>query len=104
MQSFERINIAFNIFRKILKEVGIANYLTCLLRTLYAGQETTKRHGTTDWFKIGKGVSQVYIWSPAYLTSVQVTSCEILGWMNQKMKSRLPGETSVTLDMQMIPL
>ena len=45
---------------KILKEVGIPDHLTCLLRNLYAGQEATVRtgHGTTDWFQIGKGVSQ----------------------------------------------
>jgi len=45
---------------KILKEMGIPDYLTCLLRNLYAGQETTVRtgHGTTDWFQIGKGVHQ----------------------------------------------
>ena len=51
---------------KILKEIGIADYLTCLLRNLYAGQETTVRtgHGTTDWFHIGKGVCQGYILSP----------------------------------------
>ena len=42
MQSFERINNAFHIFRKILKEVGVPNYLTCLLRNFYAGQEATK--------------------------------------------------------------
>ena len=42
MQSFERINNAFHIFRKILKEVGVPNYLTCLLRNVYAGQEATK--------------------------------------------------------------
>ena len=43
---------------KILKEMGIADHLTCLLRNLYAGQEATVRAepGTTDWFKIGKGV------------------------------------------------
>ena len=43
---------------KILKEMGISDHLTCLLRNLYAGQELTIRtgHGTTDWFKIGKGV------------------------------------------------
>ena len=43
---------------KILKEMEIANYLTCLLRNLYAGQETTGKtgRGTTDWFQIGKGV------------------------------------------------
>ena len=46
--------------RKILKEMGIPDHLTCLLRNLYAGQETTVRtgHGTTDWFQIGKGVCQ----------------------------------------------
>ena len=45
---------------KILKEMGIPEYLTCLLRNLYAGQEATVRtgHGTTDWFHIGKGVCQ----------------------------------------------
>ena len=51
---------------KILKEMGIVDHLTCLLRHLYAGQEATVRteHGTTDWFQIGKGVRQVCILSP----------------------------------------
>ena len=51
---------------KILKEVGIPDYLTCLLRNLHAGQEATVRtgHGTTDWFQIGKGVRQGCILSP----------------------------------------
>ena len=51
---------------KILKEMGIPDHLTCLLRNLYAGQEATVRtgHGTTDWFQIGKGVHQGYILSP----------------------------------------
>ena len=51
---------------KILKEMGIPDHLTCLLRNLYAGQETTVRttHGTTDWFQIGKGVHQGCILSP----------------------------------------
>ena len=51
---------------KILKEMGIANHLTCLLRNLYAGQEATVRtgHGTTDWFQIGKRVHQGCILSP----------------------------------------
>ena len=45
---------------KILKEMGIPDHLTCLLRNLHAGQEATVRtgHGTTDWFQIGKGVHQ----------------------------------------------
>ena len=51
---------------KILKEIGIPDHLTCLLRNLYTGQEATVRtgHGTIDWFQIGKGVSQVCILSP----------------------------------------
>ena len=51
---------------KILKEMGIPDDLTCLLRNLYAGQEETVRtgHGTTDWFQIGKGVRQGCILSP----------------------------------------
>ena len=50
----------------ILKEMGIPDHLTCLLRNLYAGQEATVRtgHGTTDWFQIGKGVPQGCILSP----------------------------------------
>ena len=51
---------------KILKEMGIPDHLTCLLRNLYAGQEATVRtgHGTKDWFQIGKGVRQGCILSP----------------------------------------
>ena len=51
---------------KILKEMGIPDHLTCLLRNLYAGQGATVRteHGPTDWFQIGKGVCQGYILSP----------------------------------------
>ena len=51
---------------KILKEMGIPDHLTCLLRNMYVGQEATVRtgHGTTDWFQIGKGVCQGCILSP----------------------------------------
>ena len=51
---------------KILKEMGIPDHLTCLLRNLYADQEATTRkdQGTTDWFQIGKGVRQGCILSP----------------------------------------
>ena len=51
---------------KILKEMGIPDHLTCLLRNLYEGQEATVRsgHGTRDWFQIGKGVRQGGILSP----------------------------------------
>ena len=51
---------------KILKEMGIPDHLTCLLRNMYIGQEATVRsgHGITDWFQIGKGVHKGCIWSP----------------------------------------
>ena len=56
-----------NTLWKILKEMGIPDHLTCLLRNLYAGQEATVRtgHGTTEWFQIGKGVRQGCILSPS---------------------------------------
>ena len=52
--------MGYNKLWKILKEMGIPDHPTCLLRNLYAGQETPVRtgHGKTDWFKIGKGVGQ----------------------------------------------
>ena len=55
-----------NTLWKILKQMGISDQLTCLLRNVYAGQEATVRteHGTTDWFQIGKGVCQGCILSP----------------------------------------
>ena len=61
---------------KILKEMGIPDHLTFLLRNVYAGQEATVRtgHGTTDWFQIGKGVNKSVYCHPAYLTYMQSTS------------------------------
>ena len=90
---------------KILKEMGIPDHLTCLLRYLFAGQEATvrTRHGTMDWFQTGKGEQPAWILSPAYLTYTQSISSEMPGWMNHKLESRLMGEISITSDMQMIP-
>ena len=94
---------------KILKEMGTPNYLSCLLRHLYAGQEATVRtgHGTTDWFQIGKGVHQgcihIYICHPAYLTYMQNTSWEMLDWIKHRLESILLGEISISSDMQMTP-
>ena len=61
---------------KILKELGLSNHLTCLLWNQYAGQEVTvrTRHGTIDWFKIGKGVHQGYI---IYCYSTYLTICRV---------------------------
>ena len=75
---------------KILKEMGIPDYFTYLLKNLYAYQEATLRtlNGTTDWFKIVKRVKQSCILS-FYLTYMQSVSCEMLGWMSHKLESRL---------------
>ena len=88
---------------KILKEMGIPDHLTCLLRNLYEDQEATVRTGcgTTDWFQSGKGVRQGYILSPCLFNYMQSTSCEIPGWMKHKLESRLSGEILITSDMQM---
>ena len=61
---------------KILKEMGIPDHLTCLLRNLYADQEATVRtgHGTTDWFQIRKAYVKAVYCHPAYLTYMQSTS------------------------------
>ena len=90
---------------KILKEMEIPDYLTCLLRNLYAGQEATIRtgHGTTDWFQIGKEYVKAVYCHPAYLTYMQSTSWETLGWRKHKLESRLLEEISITSDMQMTP-
>ena len=61
---------------KILKEMGIPDHLTYLLRNLYAGQETTVRtgHGVTNWFQIEKGYIKAVYCQPAYLTYIKSTS------------------------------
>ena len=89
---------------KRLKEMGILDHLTCLLRNLYASQEATVRtgHGTTGWFKIGKGVHQGCILSPCLFNLYAEYIREMLDWMKHKLESRLPGEIKITSDMQMI--
>ena len=90
---------------KILKEVGVPEHLTCLLRNLYAGQEATVRtgHGTTDWFQIGKGVHQGCILSLCLFNFYAEYIMRNAGWNKYKLESRLPGEISITSDMQMTP-
>ena len=94
-----------NKLKEILKEMGIPDHLTCLLKNLYAGQEATVRtgHGTTDWFQIEKGVHQGCILSSWLFNDIQNISCKMPGWMKHKLESRLPGEISVTSDMQITP-
>ena len=84
---------------------GKPYHVTCLLRNLYAGQEATVRtgHGTTDWFQIGKGVLQGCMLSPCLFNLYAEYIMEMPGWMKHKLESRLPGEISITSDMQMTP-
>ena len=90
---------------KILQEVGIPDHLTCLLRNLYAGkkQQLELDMKQQTGFKLGKEYIKAVYCHLAYLTYVQSTSCEMLGWMKYKLESRLPGEISITSDMQKTP-
>ena len=90
---------------KILQEMGIPDHLICLLRNLYAGQEATVRTGlgTTDWFQIGKGVSQGCILSPCLFNLYAEYIMRNAGLEEAQLESRLPGEISIISDMQMTP-
>ena len=92
--------------RKILKKMQIPDHITCLLRNLYAGQEATARprRETMTGSKLGKEYVKAVYCHPAYLTYMQSTSCEMLGWMTHNLESRLPGEISTSSDIQIIPL
>ena len=98
-------SVDHNKLWKILKEMGIPDHFTCLLRNLYANQEVTvrTRHGTMNWLKLGK---EVYIkavyYHHHYLTYMQIISRETLSWMIPKLESRLSGEITTSV-MQMIP-
>ena len=83
---------------EILKEMGTPDHLTCLLRNLYAGQEATVRtgHGTTDWFQIGKGVSQGCILSPCLFYFHAEYIMRNAGLEETQLESRLLGEISIT--------
>ena len=90
---------------KILKVIGIPDYLTCLLRNLCAGQEATVRtaHETTDWLQIGKGVCQGCILSPCLFNLYAEYVMQNARLDEAKQESRLTGELSITSDMQMTP-
>ena len=90
---------------KILKEMGIPDHLTCLLRNLYAGQEAAVRteHGTTEWFHIGKGLCQGCIFSPCLFNFYAVYIQLDARLDATQAKSRLLKEVSITSDTQMTP-
>ena len=95
-----------NTLWKILKEMGIPEHLTCLLRNLYAGQKATVRtgHGTTDWFHIEKGVRQGCILSSYLFNLYAEYIMQNVRLDEAQLESRLLGEISITSDnMQMTP-
>ena len=81
------LTVQFNKLWNILKEMGIPDHFTCLLRNLYARQEATVRtgHGTMDWFKTGKEYIEDVYCCPDYLTSMQSTAFKMLGQMTHKL-------------------
>ena len=90
---------------KILKEMGIPDHLTCLLRNLHAGQEATVRtgHGTTDWFQIGTGVCQGCILSPCLFNFYAEYIMRNAGLEETQAGIKIAGRISITSDMQMTP-
>ena len=84
------LTVDHNKLWKILKETGIPDHLTYLLRNLYAGQEATVRtgHGTTEWFQIGKGVRQGCILSPCLFNLYAEYIMRNAGWRKHKLESR----------------
>ena len=90
---------------KIVKEMEVPDHLAYLLRNLYAGQEATVRtgHGITYWFQIGKGVHQGCILSLCLFNLYAEYIMRNAGLEETQLESRLPGEISVTSDMQMTP-
>ena len=100
-------HVDHNKLWKILKEMGIPDHLTCLLRNLYAVQEATVRigHGTTHWFQIGKEVCKGCILSPRLLNlyAEYIMRNTGLDKFQHKQELRLLGEIPITSDMQMTP-
>ena len=85
--------------------MGILDHFTCLLRSLYAGQEATVRtgHGTKDWFQIGKGVRQGCIFSPCLFNLHAEYIIQNAGLDEAQAESRFLREKSITSDTQMTP-
>ena len=90
---------------EILKEMGMPDHLDCLLRNLFAGQEETVRvgHGTTDWFQIEKGVCQGCILSPCLFNLYSEYIMRNVGLDESQAGIKMPGEVSITSDMEMTP-
>ena len=98
------LTVLITINCKILKEKGIPDHLTCLLRNLYAGQEATVRtgHGTRDWSQTGKGVCQGCILSPCFFNLNAEYIMKNAGLEEAQAGIRSAG-ISITIDLQMTP-
>ena len=118
LTTLKPLTLYFTTNWEILKEMGILDHLTCLLRNLHVSQRSNRKklhgsykevHGTVDWVHIGKGVGQGCILSP-YLFNLYAEYFmrnarldEAQAWMKHRLESRLPGAISATSYMQMIP-
>ena len=102
-ESFDCVD--HNKLWKILKEMGIPDHLTCLLRNLYADQKATVRtgHGTTDWFQIGKGVRQGCILSPCLFNFYAEYIMRNAGLEEAQAGIKIAGEKSITSGMPVTP-
>ena len=91
---------------RILGEMGVPDHLTCLLRILHAGQEAKLGPDMEQWSgsKLGEEYNKAGYGHPGSLTYMQSTSCEMPGWMNHRLESRLSGEISTSSDMQITSL
>ena len=103
LTTLKPLTVDHNELWKILKEMGVPDHLTCLLRNLYVGQEATLRtgHGARDWFKIGKGVHQGCISSPCLFNLYAEYTMWNAVLDEAQVESRLPREISTSSDMQM---
>ena len=93
-----------NKLGKILKEIGIPDHLTCLLKTCMQVKKQQLERDMGQWTgsKLWKNNIKVVYCHPSYLIYMQSTSYEILGWMSSKLESRILGEISTISDIQMI--
>ena len=103
VKAFDCVN--YNKLWKILKEMGIPDHLTCLLRNLYAGQEARVRtgHGTTDWFQIRKRVHQGCILSPCLFNLYAEYIMRNAGLEEAQAGIKIAGRNINNLNMQMTP-
>ena len=107
LQIYFKIGLASKkqLMWKILQEVGIPDHLTCLLKSLYAGQEATVRtgHRTTNWFQIGKGVRQGCVLPPCLFNLYAEYIMRNARLDEAQAGIKISGEISITSDMQMTP-